>query len=101
MENPTEVFGKRISSLEDKISSLDEKVTALVDIVIGLLSASKTIDQNFDIVNKKLDSLYAESGDGFTKVGEKLEVLKTEINKIQKVYNYSAEYDNLLKVYKK
>lgn len=64
------------------------------------MKSFKTTDSNFEILNQKLDNLRDISTTEFKGVGEKLGEIKNELNKIQKVSNYSEEYENLLSIVK-
>ncbi|REG93009.1 hypothetical protein [Flavobacterium aquicola] len=85
-------------------ASLEEKIDTLTKIILGVntkvIEATKKIDENFEILDNKidalqsqLDGLHIESKTGFADV-------KHELKKIQKVSNYSEEYENLLKIAK-
>lgn len=94
----------QLGSLEGRIEDLKQVV---IDINQQMLRSFKIVDQNFealdkkiDTVDKKVDILISESNQGFEKVGGQLNELQEEVSKIQKVSNYSQEYENLLKISK-
>ncbi|HVD99615.1 MAG TPA: hypothetical protein VNB90_15510 [Cytophagaceae bacterium] len=71
------------------------------------VEAYKKIDDNFDSIDKRLatleesiSKLTEDSESSFTTVGKKIDELKYEVHKIQKVSNYSEEYENLMKIVK-
>ncbi len=98
-----------IALISKNVSDLTKTVKALRDFVIIYAKHNAesfiAIDDNFEIVNekvdavnKKVDKLIAESSKSFSSVGNQLDDLQTEVKKIQKVSNYSEEYDNLLRL---
>lgn len=102
---------ERIKALEERFKSVELLVGSLRETILTMSKHSvqsfNTIDQNFDIfnenfegVNTKLDKLVKDAADGFETVGGQLDGLHEEVKKIQKVSNYSEEYENLLKISK-
>jgi hypothetical protein len=104
--------------IKDRFEKTDAQYESLrksiLDLTQTMSKAFKTIDQNFEAMDdrlnsldKKVDTLIFESNEGFGKVGdnlksvkEKLGELTTEVVKIQKVSNYSEQYENLLSISK-
>ncbi len=99
----------------------------LIQVVANSAEVSKKIDDNFEYVNdkietvnQKIDALAQASHHGLNEVGGKLNDLKdevggnindlkvevggkleeihTDLRKIEKVSNYTAEYENLLRI---
>jgi len=95
--------------LEGKMESL---TSVVVDLSKTLLDAIKKTDENFGILEKrletieckmqvienKIDHLDQSSSSEFRTVGGKIDHLHEEVQKIQKISNYSEQYENLLKI---
>lgn len=89
-------------SPSDQIETLRK---VILDMNKSMISSFHTIDTNFsaielklELLEKKIDSLTDTSSKEFEMVGGKLTEVKDELMKIQKVSNYSEEFENLLKV---
>jgi DNA anti-recombination protein RmuC len=89
--------------------SLESKIEAVTKVVLDLIKtlheAVSKIDANFEILEKRLDTIEAKidnletaSYSEFKNVGGKLDELHVEAKKIQKVSNYTEQYENLLKI---
>lgn len=95
-------MGDEAKSIEDRLDALEEIVKNLRDTLMNAhkhtVASFKTVDENFEIVNTKIDTLVASSEKGFDDVGGKIDDLQVEVKKIQKVSNYPEEYENLLKI---
>lgn len=81
---------KRVEAIEQNLRSL---ITILVNISTKLEETNQKIDANFDLL-KNLDS---KSEKGFKVVNSNLEDVKSELQKIQTVSNYTEEFENLLR----
>jgi chromosome segregation ATPase len=94
----------RLDSLEARLDSLESKLDSLISSFLShsqhSIKSFKATDQNFEIINTKVDNLINHSSTEFKGVGEKLGEIKHELVKIQKVSNYSQEYENLLHIAK-
>jgi len=99
------------NELEVKVDEMDDKLDALIKAFLGFsnhaVESFKTTDANFGVLEQKVDALSvdvaalsSDSSSEFGKVGKQLSELKVEVLKIQKVSNYSEEYENLLKISK-
>lgn len=90
-------FEARLTALETKLDSL---ISNFLTHSQHSVKSFKTTDGNFEIINAKVDELIKSSNAEFEGVGEKLGEIKHELVKIQKVSNYSEEYENLLNIVK-
>ncbi|WP_188051724.1 hypothetical protein [Flavobacterium sp. GP15] len=90
--------------LETRLTALESKLDSLISSFLThsqhSVKSFKATDNNFEIINEKVDALINNSNDEFKGVGEKLGEIKHELIKIQKVSNYSEEYENLLSIAK-
>lgn len=93
--------------MEDKehLDFLENVRKALVDLNKSYIETSKIIDDNFESIDKRLvvieesvKNLNDNSQNSFNTVGKKIDELKQEVHKIQKVSNYTEEYENLMKI---
>lgn len=95
---------KRFQNLETRFSGLEAKLDSLISSFIShsqhTMKSFKATDENFEIINQKVDELILSSNSEFKGVGKKLGEIKNELNKIQKVSNYTEEFENLLKIVK-
>jgi DNA anti-recombination protein RmuC len=91
--------------------SIEEKFDNLTKVVLDLSKKMHAgfgkVDENFEsigyrleLIDKRIELLLKDSNDGFSTVGEKIDQLKQEVHKIQKVSNYTEEYENLLRILK-
>lgn len=91
-----------LTQLKEKFNTLEEMVSKLRDVLLSAhrhtVDSFGKVDENFEVINAKIDKLIASSEDGFEDVGGKIDKLQTEIKKIQKVSNYPEEYENLLRI---
>ncbi len=98
-----------ILGLSKRVEEESKKTEDLRRVVIGISKSMsdsfKIIDLNFeglakrmDVVEQKIDSLTDHAEAQFGSVGEKLDELKVEVIKIQKVSGYSEQYENLLSI---
>lgn len=92
---------------EEITKQIADLKTVLLDTIKYVQKGFKAVDENFEAIDKslkaidgKVELLIKESNEGFGQVGEKIDELKVEVNKIQKVSNYSEEYANLLRISK-
>lgn len=95
--------------IDEKFDSIDRRFSSLY---MNQIEAYKKIDDNFESMDKRLHSmdkrlsslevnvsrLSENSESSFSTVGRKIDELKYEVHKIQKVSNYSEEYENLMKI---
>jgi len=97
------------SSLETRIKSLEDLVNDIRGLVLTIgkhsVESFKTVDSNFEnlkqqveILDNRVQTLQTAAKDGFNGVEDKIDDLKTEVMKIEKVSNYSEEYNNLLRI---
>ncbi len=100
---------KRIEALESQMNDVKPALVALHKI---LHEAIQKIDSNFELLDNRLENmenrlgkienrlggLEKTSSEEFESVGGKLDQLHVEVQKIQKVSNYSEEYENLLRI---
>jgi archaellum component FlaC len=90
----------RLQQIEQRISDLDETLKSVTAILISFQKHSSEsfnkIDENFEVIKNVLNN----HSTNFNEVGGKLNELKDEVIKIQKVSNYQKEYENLLKIAK-
>lgn len=93
-----------MENVEEQMQKMESKLDALIKSFLGFsnhaVDSFKTTDENFELLQQKVDALSNDASTEFDKVGEKLSELKVEVLKIQKVSNYSEEYENLLKISK-
>ena len=86
--------------MQHDVRELKETVNALKSLFLmsdrHTIKSFKRIDDNFEVVKKDLEDLKRDSDKSFDEVGNKLDDLHTEVMKIQKVSNYSEEYENLI-----
>ena len=94
----------KLSSLEARFDNLEAKLDSLISSFIShsqhTMKSFKATDENFEIINQKVDELISSSNNEFKGVGKKLVEIKHELNKIQKVSNYTEDFENLLKIVK-
>lgn len=95
---------QQLESLEDKIEAVRK---AVVDMNKVMMESFKIADKNFaaieakiNTIDEKIDTLARNSSKEFATVGGKIDQLKTEVIKIQKVSNYPEHYENMLKISK-
>ena len=90
--------------LETRLTALESKLDSLISSFIThsqhSVKSFKATDENFEIINEKVDCLMKDSNKEFSDVGEKLGEIKHELTKIQKLSNYTQEYENLLSIVK-
>lgn len=90
--------------IENRLKNLESKLDSLIGSFLNhskhSVKSFKATDDNFEIINQKVDELIINSNKEFIGVGEKLGEIKHELIKIQKVSNYSEEYENLLSIAK-
>jgi hypothetical protein len=90
--------------IENRLTALESKLDSLISTFLThsqhSVKSFKATDENFEIINQKVDELITNSNTEFKGVGEKLGEIKHELIKIQKVSNYSEEYENLLSIVK-
>lgn len=108
-ESMFERIDARFERIEAKFESLDTQFKDAVKLLLYVHDTQKEsldkADKNFEtlesrlkLLEDKVDSLSNNSSAGFQDVGGKIQELKVEVMKIQKVSNYSEEYENLLKI---
>lgn len=88
-------FEQRLTNIEKDIKELKVGFT---DVVKILLRINESVETGFNAVNDRLASL--EGKQGMQGVNSQLSEIKHELHKIQSVYNYSNEYQNLLSIKK-
>lgn len=104
--------------LENRLTALETKLDSLISSFIThsqhSVKSFKATDDNFEIINEKVetinskvetinakvDCLMKDSNKEFSVVGEQLGEIKQELIKLQKVSNYTQEYENLLTIAK-
>lgn len=87
----------RLLNLETKLDSL---ISSFISHSQHSIKSFRATDENFEIINQKVDLLITSSNNEFQGVGKKLVEIKQELSKIQKVSNYTEEFENLLKIAK-
>ena len=94
--------------MEIEVKELLESIRkGLINLSKTQVEAYKKIDENFDSIDQRLSGLEEslsklteDSESSFNTVGKKIDELKHEVHKIQKVSNYTEEYENLMKIVK-
>jgi predicted nuclease with TOPRIM domain len=101
-----------LNKIQSDVQKDKENITNITKFLIleaaKSASAFKKIDSNFESINQRLDAITtevvllkktaSETLGGVDHVSGKIDLLTQEVQKIQKVSNYSEEYDNLLKL---
>jgi hypothetical protein len=75
---------ERIDLLESKVESLESVMKSIHNVLRQIQSDA---NDNFSVLNSKIDDLHSDTGDGFKEV-------KLELKKIQNVTGYEAIYAN-------
>lgn len=88
---------ERFDELEAQLKLVKELILSSIN---HNIDSFKKADANFELLNAKIDELAKSANVQFGQVGGKLDGIQKEIEKIQKVSNYTDEYENLLRVTK-
>ena len=89
---------KRIEKLEKTTTTLIKYIKGVNETIFGVLETitnnQERLEKQMDVLSTKIDALDGNTTKHFDKVGTKLNGLKSEIQKINKVTGYKDIIDN-------